>query len=375
MKFISTQQKLNHCLSIVEKIIGRHFALPILQNTRVFCSKETSSVTLCSTDLEMGVEVIASSKIETDGGITIPTKLFCNFVKNLPNENITFEENNKNIYLACADHTSIIKGESEDDFPIIPHSESDGGFTINASDFLSGLSAVVNSTSVLDIKPEITGVYIQPKEKEICFAATDSFRLSEKVIKITDKNSYFSSMILPKRICETLVRIFQGCNEMLEIQSANNQIIVKNKPEPPFSLKIRFVGRCIQGEYPNYEQIIPTKFSKSALIPKNDFLQKIRNAALFSNKISEVVIFLNSKKQKLEIQAHNQQYGDYTAETPCSVEGNDEKITLNYQYLLDGIQNISSPTIIMKANEATAPVLIEPQEKEGFLYLIMPIKT
>lgn len=375
MRFISTQQKLSQGLSITERVIGRNLALPILQNTLLSCNKKNGLLTLLSTDLEMGVEVQTSAKIEEEGSVAVPTKLLNDFVKNLPNENIEFSEKGKRIFIHCGNYQSNMKGEDASDFPLIPNPKDIPRFILNSADFLEGISSVINSVSLLDIKPEISGILIQFINKDICFTATDSFRLSEKVMKIENKNTHTDSLIVPRKVCDMIGRVFQGTSGLLHIETGDNQVIVKNNPEDAFTPRVRFVGKIIDGEYPDYEQIIPKEFRKIIEVSREGFVQRVRTAGLFSNKISEVTLWPNEEKQELRIIANDQERGDYLSAVPCKVKGTGEKISFNFQYLLDGMQNINSPNILIKMNEPTTPALIEPQEDEGFRYLIMPIRV
>jgi len=375
MKFTSIQPKFYQGFAITEKIIGKNLTLPILTNTLINANKEKSSLKLCSTDLEMGVEVEITAKVEESGSIAIPTKLASNFIRDLPHENIEFTEKNKKLSICCVNYKSTIKGESAEDFPIIPNPNTKELVIINGEDFISGIAAVVNSASNMEIKPEITGVLVNVKEDSICFVATDSFRLSEKSIQLNKPNSHCEKIIIPKRCCDGILKVFQGIDSDLTIQLSDSQIIVKNNSLDALTPQIRFIGRLIDGEYPDYEQIMPKNFSKTAEAPKNEFIQRIKTASLFSNKINEITCAFNSKKQQIEIFAANQEYGDYLTVVPCSIQGEDEKITFNFQYLLDGIQYINSPNIYLKMNGPATPVLIEAVENEGFKYLVMPIRT
>jgi len=215
MKFFCTQQNLSYGLSIAEKIIGKNLTLPILQNILITCKNNSGYITISATDLETGVEVNIPAKIEKEGSITVPAKLLAGFVRNLPEENIEFTEKNKKIYISCKNYKANIKGEDSKDFPLIPNKNNTETFKIKKDIFLSGISSVINSTSLLDIKPEIKGVYVQFNEGDICFAATDTFRLSEKIIKTNKKNTFLNKIILPRKTCDTILRIFQDIEEDL----------------------------------------------------------------------------------------------------------------------------------------------------------------
>jgi len=374
MKFTCTQQNFLQGLNIAEKIIGKNFALPILQNILITCKQNKGYIKLSSTDLEMGVEVIIPSRIEEEGGVTVPAKLISSFVRSLPDEKINFSEKNKKVLIQCRNYKSNINGQDAREFPIIPHNQDTDTFSMNSRDFISGMAPVIGSASLLDIKPEISGVFVQFREDDVCFVATDSFRLAEKRIKNNGKSTYLKKIIIPKRACDVLMRVFQDTNDTINIQASSNQITIKNSPEGGLSPKIKFVSKIIDGEYPNYEQIIPTSFKILVKVPKEELIRHIKTAGIFSNKIHEVSLRVNAKDQVLEISSQDAEYGDHYSTIPCEIQGDDEKTILNFQYLLDGIHNLSSDDILLKMNKSVMPILISSSKNDGFKYIVMPIK-
>jgi DNA polymerase-3 subunit beta len=367
MKFISTQQNLTQGLSIAEKIIGRNFSLPILQDVLITSDKNKNLIKISSTDLEMGLEIIIPAKITEEGQAAAPAKLLSEFIRNLPNENVEFSEKNKKISIICKNYKANIKGDDPKQFPLIPIKQNTKSVAeIKKDDFLKGISSVINSVSILDIKPEISGVFVCFRKKSICFVATDSFRLSEKTVNIDGAQEM--NVIIPKKTSDTIIKIFNDTNDTISIEVSNNQIIVKDT-------KVTFVSRVIDGEYPNYEQIIPNKFATQIKLSKTDLMQHIKTASLFSNKIKEVVFQINPEKQSIEILSTDEQFGDHHSTLACEAQGAEQRLVFNYQYLLEGMQNIISDNIQIKLNEPTTPVLIIGEENDGFRYVVMPIKN
>lgn len=375
MKFTCTQQNFCQGLSIAEKVIGKNFTLPILQNILINCEKGKGYVKISSTDLEMGVEVTMPSKVEEEGGAAIPAKLISGFARSLPDEKIDFSGKNNKVLVQCANYKSNIKSQDSKEFPLIPQDKDTDAISLKTDDFVLGISSVINSVSLMDIKPEISGVFAQFRENDTCFAATDSFRLAEKSIKNSKKNTLLNKVIIPRRACDVIIRVFSDMKDRIDIKISENQITVKNSPEDPTAQKVRFISKIIEGEYPNYEQIIPGNFETTIKVPKDELIRHIKTASLFSSKIREVILQCNSKKQQLEIMSSDAEYGDHYSLIPCEVEGNDGKIVLNFQYLLDGIQGLLSPTVFIKINQPSTPVMILAPEDEGFRYLLMPIKA
>lgn len=375
MKFICTQQNLAQGLSLAEKIIGRNFSLPILQNILVSCEKKTGRMKLSSTDLEMGIEVVVPAKIEEEGSITVPAKLFSSLVRNLPDEKIEASSKGNAISIRCKNYKSNIKGESADNFPLIPcASVEEPEIIIKSEGFFSGLMSVLGSVSTLDIKPEITGVYVQLNEDEMCFVATDSFRLSERKVPFEKKNTYLQKVIIPHKTCDAIIRVFEKSGPTLHVQISDNQIFIRNDPKEGAALQVRLVSRVIDGEYPNYEQIIPESFSTSVECARDEIIRHIRSAGLFSSKINEVVFRVNAPEGEVEVSSNDKEHGDYHSTLSCKGRGKEVRTVCNFTYILDGLQNISSPTVSFNLNEDSTPVLISGTEDSSFRYLLMPIK-
>ena len=375
MKFIITQPNLFRGLSITEKIIGRNLTLPILQNILVSCEKNKGCVRLCSTNLEIGVEVLIPAKIEQEGSITIPARLFLGLVQNLPDEKVEVSEKNNTILVQCKNYKANIKGEPAGEFPLIPSAAASDVIRVKNDALRLGISSVISCASPLDVKPEITGIYTQFQKRDMCFAATDSFRLAEKKILTDTKNTHQVNVIIPKRTGEAILRVFEGAEQTLHVQTNENQLFIQNVPQDSSLPHVRLVSRVIAGEYPNYEQIIPTTFSTTVEVSRDEIVSHIKSASLFSLKVNEVRIQTNPAKQELGIESRDQECGNHSSTIPCLVQGKEVGFAFNYTYLLDGIQNIPSATIVMKCNEATTPVLITSPEGDGFRYVVMPIKT
>jgi len=373
MKLIVTQKNLNKGLLISEKVVGKNLTLPILQNILLTCEKSKGYAKLSSTDLEVGVEILIPAKIEEEGNVTVPAKIFSEFVRNLPEEKVEIEYKNNQLFIKCGSFSSSIKTESSKEFPIIPNIEEENVISIKTSDFLEGLSAVIGSVSTLDIKPEISGIFVQFKKNDIYFVGTDSFRLSEKVI--TTNNENVAKVIVPRKTSDIIIKIFEDLDDQLKIQINSNQITVKNNPKENPTLKVKLVSRVIDGDYPNYEQIVPSNFTTLLEVNKDSLIKHVKAASIFSSKINDVTLKINSKKQEVNILSKDQEFGSQSSLMPSKVEGDDMEITFNFVYLLDGLNSLSSPKVSIKLNKDNTPALISSLDDKDFKYVLMPIKN
>lgn len=372
MKFICTQSNLANGVSIVEKVVGKNFTLPILQNILIECKKNSAGVQLTATDLEVGITVTIPGKIEEEGTSTVPARLFANTVRNLPQEKVKVSEKKKEVTLTCRNYTSTLKGESANDFPLLPRLVTEKPIRTKSTELIHGISSVIHSVSYLDMKPEIAGIYTQFSDGEICFTATDSFRLAEKkVSSLTNKG--MCKIIIPRKTGELLMRIFQNFDQVLTWYMSANQLSVTNTTENPDELAVRLVSRVIDGDYPDYEKIIPQSFTTRVEVSREELIQHIKTASLFSSKVNDITLRI-TPTQQVEVTAEGNDAGHHRSTVSCSGEGKTHTLSFNYLYLLDGLSTFPSATVTLNVNEGTMPVLISAASLPDFRYIIMPIK-
>jgi len=371
MKIICLQENLKKELNIVQNIIGKNLTLPILNN--ILINTEKKQLKLSTTDLEMAITNYMPCKIEKEGSITIPAKTFVNLINNLPNKKIEISVKNNIINLKCENYKSIIKGLNSEDFPIIPKIKKEPIIEINSHLLKTTLEQVINFTSTSDIRPEITGIFIDySSDKEIKFATTDSFRLGEKKLNIKENKinkKEKGSIILPYKTAQELIRIIsnQENNEPIQISVENNQVLFS------FS-KIQIISKLIEGNYPNYQQLISQEFHTTILINREEFLKAIKLSSFFSGKINDVRLKIDSNKSLLEVFSQDIEIGENSSEINAEIKGNAMEIMFNYKYLLDGLNSITTKRVVLGLNEETSPGILKPEGDDSFTYIIMPIK-
>jgi len=380
MKLTCTQENLNKALTIIGKIVNRNATLPILNNFLLEADK--GRIKLSSTNLEMGINYWIGGKISEEGKITVPTRLFSSFIANLPNQNIKISQTGNNLKLSCDNYKTEIKGISADDFPLIPKIES--GFEIEVKKILfkEALIQVLPSVSISESRPEITGVlmsFSRLKKNELVLTATDSYRLAEKVVKLNGKNKEnndFSlnekkSLIIPRNTAQELSRILDnGDDEKLKIIFSESQILFDCG-------NVNLISRLIEGQYPDYQQIIPTKFKSEIIIDSEEFQKAIKISSLFSDLRTNSVFLKTSNEEKiLEVKAEAGEVGKNISKIPVQVKGEEIEIVFNHHYLMDGLNSIKAKEVVVKMNDSGSPaVMSAANDKDNdFLYLIMPVR-
>lgn len=358
-------------VSIVEKNTSRNLTLPILSNILLHTDKD--KIYLSATNLESGVLVQLPSKGEIKTELTIPPRVLFGFINSLKEGNLEIKIDTKNnsVFIQQNALKTNIKGFNAKDFPILPQVNTKNFFIIAAQKLTKGLEQVINSVAVSDFKPELSGVLFSFYSDGLKLVATDTFRLSEKDIKQPNPNNIEDQFILPTRSALEVVRIFQNIEDDLYIFFDKNQIVLENKDAN--KINIKFISKIIEGDYPNYTQIIPQKFETTLVVPKQEFINHTKTAGLFSGRINDIKI--SATPNALVINTEDSDTGNYKSEIPTALNGPEKEISLNHKYLLDGLQNIEGDEVMLKINQQDSPILMQNTKHKDYTYLLMPIRS
>lgn len=371
MHIICLQEKLKQALSITERIIGRNLTLPILNN--VLLTVENNKLKISSTNLEIGISCWISGKIEQNGSITIPAKLISNFIGNLPKGKIELKTKDNQLEVKSENFKSKIKGLSADDFPIIPQLKEDPIMVLKKNNLKEGLSQVVKMASFSDSRPEISGVYMNFDKNNLKLVATDSFRLAEKNLELSNKIN-IDPVIIPQRTIQEVIRILG--EEDLSDNQKNDVSVILSQGQVLFDFgSVQVVSKLIEGQYPDYQQLIPSDLQTQLILNREDLIKNIKVASLFGGKANGVKLDIKSKDQALEISSKDTDLGENKSNVSAKVEGKDLSIDFNYLYILDGLNHIYSDKIIFGFNSNNSPAIIKPVGDVSYTYVIMPIKV
>lgn len=376
MKIICTQENLNRALNIVGKVVNKNTTLPILNN--VLLKTEKNGLKLSATNLELGVDYWIGGKIEKDGEITIPTKLFSNFISNLPGENVEIKTREDMVNIKCDGYKTNIKGIDAKEYPLTPKLEIEYLFRIKSDVFKKALSQVLPSVSLSESRMEITGVFMDfsgIEEGKVVLVATDSYRLAQKTLEISKNDinkdtlkvlSNIHSVIIPKNAAQELARDLGDGDEVLEVVVTESQIL--------FGFgHASILSRLIEGKYPDYKQVIPEKFLASAVMDLNNISHAVRIASFFSSASNNSVKFKLVQNGKVEISSEANDLGNNNSRIDADVKGEELEVIYNYKYLMDGLNSING-NVVLDANNENAPSVLRSDSDNSFIYIIMPIR-
>ena len=357
-----SQQNLKEGLNIVEKIVSRNTALPILQN--IVLKTENGRLRLSSTNLEIGINFWMGGKVEEEGEIAVPARIFSDFVNNIKEGNITIKSKGDILSINSNHYQTKIIGFSAKDFPIIPKPKEKSFIVLHSRELRELLSTVIDAVAISEARPELSGIFVNFSEKSIEAAATDSFHLAEKFINSQNKTS--QSVIVPRYTAQELIRILSGLEENISLSISENQIFFT-------ASDLEIVSRLIDGRYPDYKKVIPEKWISKILVNKNELEKNIRLASIFSSNISDIKI--SAEEKGLKISAKNADRGELSSLTQADLKNDPFELSVNYRYFLDGLKVIPTENVIMEFTGEGNPLILRPEGKSDITYLIMPLRA
>ena len=362
MKVIVNQKNLKQAVLVTEKIVSRNASLPILSN--ILIKTENGRVRLSATNLEIGIHVFIGAKINEVGEITVPARIFSDFVSAVSSEKINLSTKNNILSISSDEYKTQILGSDSKDFPIIPKLKTDPIAAIKAADLKNGLISVSDSIATSETRPELAGVFLGVKNNTATLASTDGFRLGEIVVPIKNKEPL--SVILPRSTVAELIRVCSDFGGCITIRSADNQISFSNEDS-------ELVSRVVDGNYPDYQKVIPERSLSKVLVKKDDLEKNVRLAGLFSSATSEVK--LSYSGDTLTISSKNPDKGEIETTVLVSLKNEPFEISLNYRYIADALKNIPVADVIIEFTGQNNPFVIRPSGGQKATFLVMPLRT
>jgi len=370
MKVSILQENFNSALNNVSRFISTKNQLPILNN--LLLSTDSGRLKISATNLELSINYWIGAKIEQDGSTTIPPKEITEFVSYLSSGKIDLSLKENNLLSVSSQKTeSTFTTIPALDYPEFPLIDSKTNFDIDFNIFSTSISQIAFSAALDDIRPVLTAILCQFTNDNLTFVATDGFRLSFKTIKLVNplnlKADQTITFLIPAKSLIEVTKLAKN-NQKIKIglTSDEHQVV--------FVLDdVEIISRLIEGDYPDYQKIIPESFSTKVFLNKDEFLQAVKIASVFA-KESANVVKLNIKANSLELSANAPQIGQNKASVDSKTEGENIEIAFNYKFLVDFLTNCKSPEITIELNDSLSPACFQDQSDPSFTHIIMPVR-
>ena len=363
MIFETVVEKLIQVIENTDRVTTRNTSLPILNTILIVVSGKTMKVR--ATNLSLGVEFELPVKSEADGVVAVDGKTVSQFLNTLPkNEKIRLSLKDTTLTLTAGTSKTTVKTYPYEDFPTLP-SITGVEVVIPKTEFIRGIKNTSFSAATSDVKPEIASVYLMSEKNTLTFAATDSFRLAEKKENLK-KNIDFSPILIPSKNSSEISRILENTSDEIKLTINENQIAI-------VTTGVYITSRVVAGSFPDYKQIIPKEFLTEVIVLKQDLVNLLKAATIFSDKFNQITFNVNPSKKVFECFAKNADVGEYDGTLSASLSGDDVSISLNQKYLMDSLNVIAQDSIFIGLNGSNRAVVVRGSSDTSFTYLLMPM--
>lgn len=362
MKLVCTKDNLKKGLFAVSRVVGSGNPLAVLNN--ILLKTDQGRLKLSSTNLEIGVNTWIGGKIEEEGALTVPARLINEYITNLPTDKVLISAKDTTLSLESENYHTNIKGLSSEDFPLIPQVLDEAYAKIDGEELKKALAETAWAASPQETQPEISGIFMAFEDNKLRIAATDRYRLAERIVTLNEPVASSREVIIPARTIGELYKILGG-KAVVEVFFSESQVLFKFD-------ETEIISRLIDGTYPDYRQIIPKNFKTEAVLDKYDLTHALKAASLFAPESNNIQIQMD--KDQITVAASSAQAGENVTRVAAKVEGEKANAVFNFRYLLDCLNSLPESKIVFKMISDSQPAQIMPEGRDNYLYIVMPIK-
>lgn len=366
MKLTTKREDLVSKLSIVSRAVSTRAATQALSG--VLLTAEGDRVSLAATDLDLGLETTLEANIEGEGSILLPGRLFAEVARSLADPNVEIEsrEAERDVEIRSGGSSFHLRVLPTEDFPKLPQPQEDPGLKIPAAALEESIELVARAASRDDMRPVLTGVFVSASGKEMTMVATDSYRLAVKRTELEADLGGELEANIPARALRELGRI-------LASEAAGETSISLLPNQAVFEAgSILLSTRLIDGQFPNFRQLLPESYEHDVRLPRSEFLDVTRRVSQLAQRNAPLRLSFSSGE--LTVAAETPDVGDAQETMPAAFEGETLEIGFNPEFLKEGIESVAGEEILLRLISPLRPGLLEPVEGEDFRYLVMPIR-
>lgn len=372
MNISCLQDNLQKSLQLVGHISSRDQSLPILST--ILLKAEDGKITLSTTNLELASSALLRGKIQSEGSVALPVKIFIDYISLLPKERVDIEVNEDYlVHIHCSNFSTKIRGCNPDDFPPLPLIESISSFQCEGEVLKKALQKTLFTLNSHESKPELSGLFFHYNQllQQFIIVGTDAYRLAEISFKTKSDTQQDCSFIVPLKCAQEVYRLVS--------QEDQSHIVIHYQ-----EYQITFMGqdahilsKTIQGTYPDYKHIIPQQYATKAILDVEQFIKGVKSTSLFSQSTTSdihIKLISTNRQGRIILSSSNATTGESVVQFDIDLQGEDNELIINYRYLIDGLQALSTKKALLSIVDSSSPCVLKPLEGEGYQYLIMPIR-
>ncbi len=372
MKFKINRDHFSNGLAQVLNVVGSKATMPILSN--VLIEAEKDSITLTTTNLDLGIRARIKADVKEPGSVTLPVKRLSTIVRELPNVDVSVDASpNHQVKLTSGGSTFRIMGIGKEEFPPLPEFGDDRTFTLEQAELTAMLKSVAYAQSSDETRYILNGVYFNFRDGKLSLVATDGRRLALVSKELEVPEDAAGSIILPAKTVGELMRMLDK-GEKLKVSFNDRRAsfqISADKADSGLVDSIYLYSKVVEGNYPNYQQVIPKETHQRIKLERELFLQCVHRAALVcSEKSNSVKIKLTSNL--LEITAQSPDFGEAHESMAIAYSGPDLQVAFNPTFVMDPLKALTKDEVFFELKDEVSPGVFK--TLESFICVIMPVR-
>lgn len=371
MKLKIKKEEILKGLQRIQGVVEKKNTMPILSN--MLLTADGSGVEIVATDLEIGLRGRYAADVEKQGAVTVSAKKMYEIVRELPSEDVQIRaEDGAGVKIVSGHSQFKLVALPKDEYPALPEVAEDGMIAIDGETLREMIKKTLYSVGENDARYVLNGLFLHMSQAKnglnIRMVGTDGHRLS-MIDRVIDAKHSEESMIIPKKAMMELRRLLEEDSSKAELRlgfSKNHALFKRDG--------LVMVSKLIDGNYPNYLQVVPQKSTKRVAVSKDEFAHAVKRVSILSKEKTNAVK-IQLEKNQLVLSTNNPEVGEATEELPVDYTGEAITIGFNSRYLMDVVSAIDRPTITLELNDSLSPCLITEEGDEHYKCVVMPMRV
>jgi DNA polymerase-3 subunit beta len=368
VKLSTSTSELLSQLQTVSRVASTRSAVQALSGVQIAAGGDgNGSVELRATDMEVGLRVPLTAQVERAGTVVLPARLLLDVVRTLRSGDVSLElrPTEQDVEIVGGTARFHIRTLRTEDFPPLPEPGGDQVVAMPAPAFVDTIARVSRSASRDETRPILTGILVSASADELRMVATDSYRLSVKETRLEAPLEGGFEANVPARAREELGRLVRDDVEEIRIGVRANQVVFEVGG-------IALSSRLIDGQFPNYRQLLPEAYEHELTVSREELLEVVRRISLMAQK--NAPLRLSFSEGEVKVSAQTPDVGEASEPLPIPFAGEPFEIDFNPDFLTVGLESAGADEVVLKLISPLRPGLVESADASGFLYLIMPIR-
>jgi DNA polymerase III subunit beta len=375
MKIRCDRDDLLGAVLFASRAISNRATLPVLAGLRLEAGGE-GELAVAATDLELTMETTLKAGVDEPGTVIIPGRLFGEMVRSLSVGQVSLAATEGEVEIGSGRGQFRVRALAAEDYPALAIDEREEAaetIELESQSLATALSQVIRAASSDETRQILTGVLFELDGDKVTLAATDSYRLAMRSLEAKGAPEQARKVVLPARALGELVKALQGADGVVRATVRENLItfFVDSLEEAAGTGEAVIGSRYIEGEFPNYRQLIPSGYQNSLKVDRDGLLDVVKRVGLLAQNNMPVKLALGSE---LEVSAHTPDVGEGQEIVDAEYEGEPIVIAFNPGFLIEGVSAIQTAKIVMEAGDGLKPAVLRGDSDDGFTYLLMPVR-